>query len=268
MGLRIRVLSDLHEELAHRVGGSLEFEPLDVDVTVLAGDIANGVGAVEVALRPCFANSSVILVPGNHEYYDGVMPQVMAAMRERIALAKAQGHHHVHLLDNQTVLVDNTLFIGGTLWTDYALYGDVNQSMLAAKNTMADYRLIQTTPNVLLTANDTVAMHHRGRQFFTETLQAHAKSSPCVVVSHHAPHAKSIHPRFADNRVNPAFVSDLTPLLGQSDLWIHGHTHDGFDYQVSGTRIVANPAGYRKKLGAKQWAFENQTYDPNKVVVL
>ncbi len=133
MGLKIRVLSDLHEELSHRVGGSLQFEPLDVDVTVLAGDIANGVGAVEVALRPCFANTTVILVPGNHEYYDGVMLQVITAMRERIALAKTQGSHPVHLLDNQTVVVGDTLFIGGTLWTDYALYGDVNLSMLAAK---------------------------------------------------------------------------------------------------------------------------------------
>ncbi len=141
---------------------------------------------------------------------------------------------------------------------------------------MADYRLIQTAPNVLLTANDTVVMHEKSRQFFTQTLQAHGRRSPCVVVSHHAPHAQSIHPRFADNRVNPAFVSDLTSLLGQSDVWVHGHTHDGFDYRVNGTRVVANPAGYRKKFGKKlgkklsanNWAFENGTYDPNKVVVL
>ena len=27
-------------------------------------------------------------------------------------------------------------------------------------------------------------------------------------------------------------------------LWIHGHTHESFDYTVKGTRIVCNPRGY------------------------
>jgi len=25
-------------------------------------------------------------------------------------------------------------------------------------------------------------------------------------------------------------------------LWIHGHTHDPFDYEVDGTRVVCKPA--------------------------
>jgi hypothetical protein len=33
--------------------------------------------------------------------------------------------------------------------------------------------------------------------------------------------------------------------MGQSvSLWIHGHTHESFDYVVSGTRVVCNPRGY------------------------
>jgi hypothetical protein len=27
-------------------------------------------------------------------------------------------------------------------------------------------------------------------------------------------------------------------------LWIHGHTHESFDYVVNGTRVVCNPRGY------------------------
>ena len=27
-------------------------------------------------------------------------------------------------------------------------------------------------------------------------------------------------------------------------LWIHGHTHDVFDYRVQGARVVCNPRGY------------------------
>ncbi|MEE9492215.1 MAG: hypothetical protein V3W04_02390 [Gammaproteobacteria bacterium] len=27
-------------------------------------------------------------------------------------------------------------------------------------------------------------------------------------------------------------------------LWVHGHMHDPFDYDVYGTRVVCNPRGY------------------------
>ena len=27
-------------------------------------------------------------------------------------------------------------------------------------------------------------------------------------------------------------------------LWIHGHKHESFDYEVNGTRVVCNPRGY------------------------
>jgi len=30
----------------------------------------------------------------------------------------------------------------------------------------------------------------------------------------------------------------------QIKLWIHGHTHESFDYMVGDTRIVCNPRGY------------------------
>jgi hypothetical protein len=36
-----------------------------------------------------------------------------------------------------------------------------------------------------------------------------------------------------------SFISAFQP-----DLWIHGHVHDSFDYQIGRTRIVCNPRGY------------------------
>ncbi len=206
--MKIRLLSDLHEEFATRVGGPLTFEPMAVDVTILAGDIGNGVGALEVALRPCFANTTVILVLGNHEYYGGVVPEGMM-----------------------------------------------------------DYELIETEPGIKLTAADTVQMHSQARQFIEQVVRAKPTGSQCVVVSHHAPHPLSIASRFTGNTINPAFVSDLTGLMQGVDLWVHGHTHDGFDYSVNGTRVVANPAGYRKKRG-NEWTFENANFAQSMLIML
>ena len=44
-------------------------------------------------------------------------------------------------------------------------------------------------------------------------------------------------------------------------LWVHGHTHDSFDYTVDGTRVVCNPRGY-----AKAGVDENPRFDPDFIV--
>jgi hypothetical protein len=33
-------------------------------------------------------------------------------------------------------------------------------------------------------------------------------------------------------------------LQHQPRLWIHGHTHESFDYKIGKTRVVCNPRGY------------------------
>lgn len=275
--MRIRILSDLHEEYAYKLG-ALEFDALAADVTILAGDIANGVRAIEVAKRAAFAGSQVIVVPGNHEYYEGQIDQVLEQMR-----AAAQATPNIHLLDQDTVTIQGVRFVGATLWTDYALHGQdqIAASIQAASPIMVDYRLIRAPSGKLFSAGDSLALHHQARRWLGEQLGSspvdpHVFAST-VVITHHAPHPLSVHPRFAGNSVNPAFVSDLSELMGMAQLWVHGHVHNGFDYQVAGTRVVANPAGYRKKRKSDQsagspksapanhdhWQFENPIFDPN-----
>jgi hypothetical protein len=95
-----------------------------------------------------------------------------------------------------------------------------------------------------------------------------------VVITHHAPHPGSVHPRWTGDLVNAAFVSDLSRLMGKSALWFHGHTHDSFDFRVRGTRVVANPMGYRRSNWRETPAAdpplrgvaENARFDPAMVV--
>ena len=93
-----------------------------------------------------------------------------------------------------------------------------------------------------------------------EARLATAHEGPTVVITHHAPSPKSIHPRFAGSLLNACFVSDAERLMGADrvPLWIHGHTHDSFDYRVDGTRVVCNPRGY-----AKSGTNENALFDAN-----
>ena len=93
-----------------------------------------------------------------------------------------------------------------------------------------------------------------------ESKLAEPYAGPSVVITHHAPSRKSIHPRFANSLMNACFVSDAERLIdgSRTRLWIHGHTHDSFDYLVNGTRVLCNPRGY-----AKNGVNENPSFDAN-----
>jgi len=90
---------------------------------------------------------------------------------------------------------------------------------------------------------DAIALCQRHRSWLEAQL-ADSFHGPTVVITHFAPHRDSIASRFLNHPANPGFIVDLDQLMGSADLWIHGHTHTAFDYEVRGTRIVCNPRGY------------------------
>ena len=69
--------------------------------------------------------------------------------------------------------------------------------------------------------------------------------------------------RFAGSALNACFVSGAEHLIDgrRAGLWIHGHTHDSFDYVVNGARVLCNPRGY-----AKDGVNENALFDANLTV--
>ena len=242
--MRLHILSDLHLE----VDPAFRPPATDADVLILDGDISPGVDGLAA-----FAESEipVIYVPGNHEYYHSDLKTMDGHIR---AYAKDLG---IHLLDRDDVVLDGVRFLGATLWTDFNLCGPEKTaaSFALSRKLVLDFREIRYR-NRLLIPEDTVDFHRDAVRWLAEKLGT-PFAGPTVVVTHHAPHPNSVHPRWKDNLVNPAFVSDLTPLMGKAGLWIHGHTHDSFDYEVAGTRVICNPKGYLD---------ENRAFKPDFVV--
>ena len=153
-----------------------------------------------------------------------------------------------------------------TLWTDYRLYADPEARALASAEAwrlVKDYRAIRLdddgTPFTPLASAALFAENAR----WLEARLAEPHDGPTVVVSHHAPSPRSVHPRFAESIVNPSFVSNAEHLLDgrRIALWVHGHAHDGFDYAVNGTRVLCNPRGHTHR-----GAIENDRFDPRLVV--
>ena len=105
---------------------------------------------------------------------------------------------------------------------------------------------------------DALARHIAGKAWL-EGMFAKPHDGPTVVVTHHCVSRRSVHDRWRNDVISAAFSSNLDALVGSSnaDLWVHGHTHDSFDYRIGRTRVVCNPRGYGS---------ENQFFDPKLIV--
>jgi Icc-related predicted phosphoesterase len=261
--MKIQIASDLHLEfLEKRFPGCGMIEAADADVLVIAGDIHRHARAIQ-AFRDWPV--PVVYVHGNHELYGAHGADTVTEMRE------AAAGTHVHYLERDEYVRKGVRFLGCCLWTDYRLYsGDRLAAMAEAENCLNDHRLIHTDEGIF-TASDAEDLHLQSRRWLQMKLEE-SYAGPTVVVTHHAPHPNSIHPRFAGSMLNPAFVSDLTALMGKADLWIHGHVHDSVDYRVLGTRVIANPRGYAMNLRAvqspEQLQWENALFDPQLIIEL
>lgn len=252
---RLWVLSDLHHEFDD-VPPPLDI-PADADVCVFAGDLLDrgGQRSLDYLAEQIAPHLPVVFVPGNHEYYK-------AGLTEGRHLMRTANLPGVYVLDDDLVVIAGTRFIGATLWTDFCLDGGREMNAHAAQSMMNDYRAIalQRNPWKRLTPTDTERLHWESRRFIADALRI-PFDGPTVVVTHHAPHPGSVHPRFKGSMLNAAFASDMTDLIEAvgPPLWVHGHMHDGVDYVVGETRILANPKGYFA---------ENPTYDPALVIDL
>ena len=237
--MKLNILSDLHLSL-----GALDPPSTDADVVVLAGDIARPEEAIAWADSLC---KPVLYVPGNHEFYGGSITGT------REALARCAAGTNVQLLDDGEAVIDGVRFLGTTLWTDFRLFGDGPEragAMEIGRRLLRDFTRIRNeddSPSPFTPADAAALFDVQSR--WLEARLATRFAGPTVVITHHAPSRRSIHPRFADSPLNACFVSDAEHLLdgARVRLWIHGHTHDSFDYVVGGTRVVCNPRGYAPK---------------------
>jgi len=228
--MNVQIMSDLHMELRAwaKFSGKYFFisrlDATDVDVLVLAGDIATKRFLQEVLEEFCDKYPQVIYVPGNHEYYGAYAAEHDEKIKEICAKLP-----NLHLLDPGKVVIDGATFVGAALWFRK------NKAANKVKYLLGDFSLIgRFDPWVYEKNAEAIA-------FFEKNM-----ADADVVVTHHLPSNKSTPARFASSPTNPFFVCNMEKMIKKykPPLWIHGHTHDRKDYMIGNTRIIANPLGY------------------------
>ncbi|WP_028452948.1 metallophosphoesterase [Chitinilyticum aquatile] len=246
--MKIWILSDLHIDIY-----PFQVEEPDADLAIIAGDVSEGFKGLQWVRRN-IKNMPTLYVPGNHEYYGECLEQ-------HDALMCALQHQSPSVLQCRSVIHGDVRFLGCTLWTDYQLFGSEQQllAMIESERRLTDHRMIRSDTAGLLrlfSSADALAIHQQHRQWLSEALAIpfHGKT---VVITHHAPHPGSVHPRFADSTLSAAFASNLAELMDGVDLWVHGHCHDNSDYVIGKTRIICNPRGYVSHNRVENPAFQD-----------
>ncbi|CAG9236630.1 Metallophosphoesterase [Paraburkholderia caribensis] len=232
--MRLQIASDLHLELAR--ADPSRYGPLlhaPSDALILAGDIDR---IDRVRERFSTWPTPVLYVRGNHDSF-------FTAYEVEIGkLAVATRNGSFTLLEREIWTRDDIRIIGCCLWTDFALLGRQEDAMLLAKYAGADYRCMWRSDGHLLTPEYTRFEHKLTVEWLTLQLTK-PFDGKTVVVTHHAPHFRSLDGRFGRQLIDSAFASDLSALTKYVHLWIHGHVHHSCDYRVKECRVVCNPAG-------------------------
>lgn len=278
--MKLHILSDLHIDSYQRRNLPLGNIPeTDADVIILAGDMSNSSLGMEWAVEQADKiNKPILYVAGNHEYFEEDVYQFDATLTELSADSS------VEYLQMRSVDIQGIRFLGCTLWTDFCFgtegshlkyllpesleklpdpeHWSLEKALDFARMSMRDYRAIAArTPDTLMLSPEAVReIHLTHRTWLQEQLkQVHAEGIPTVVISHHSVCPKSIAPKYQTYHSNGAFVTDLSEWMHAvwaPKLWIHGHTHDAFDYVEGNTRVVVNPRAYPKETSTTDVQFD------------
>lgn len=268
--MRIGYVSDLHLEFRdYPMFWMKENADIGGDVLILAGDIttAHTVATYRtdknhrsfVKYAEFFGEEvlskykHVFYVMGNHEHYNCTFDQsaeILKAGFKKIGY----GWEKIELFDNSHTVLDDVLFIGSTLWSNFENANPI--SMHDCKNSMNDYHVIYREIYKPINPWFTLAEHYKSVKYIRDVIESY-QNKKTVVFTHHAPTLVSLNKQHVGNGLDGAYASDLSDLiLGWPNIkyWIHGHTHMNVDYSVGDySKVIANQRGYDGERSYMLW---------------
>lgn len=215
--MKFGIISDLHMGRTVRTEETdWDFEPKHGVFYICAGDICEDPEARAAFVRK--HADYMFAINGNHDYYNNTF---------------SDAKYHLLLRE-----VNGLKIAGASLWTDLSLLHD----WYIYTKCLIDKRYIED-----LSYPSMIETHEIHKRFLFE-------SEADIIVSHHCPSRMSVHPKYANDVANCCFMTDLTEQILKMKkppkLWVHGHTHEQFDYMIGNTRVICHPRGYK---GENSW---------------
>ncbi len=236
----IKILSDIHTEFGNK-HLLPDFLSGYYDILIMAGDVADSSHIIGILLEiDKLAKTTVVFVPGNHEYYGSKKSYIDKKLKET-------SFKNVVVLNNDIFTKDGVIFIGSTGWWD-------NGITLTHTNSMADFKLIHD-----IQFNDNGMLWGKESRLFFDANIKKSLDKRVVCISHNMPSRYCISPKFSNSTINECFANDWDYLLSNQAMWVCGHTHDSIDTDINGVRVLCNPYGYYHYM-------ENINFNPNLIV--
>ncbi|MEG0693715.1 MAG: metallophosphoesterase [Oscillospiraceae bacterium] len=236
--MRIQFVSDLHLEFKENLAyvQSIPFE-VTGEILILAGDTFylkdRTMPNIKFWKWASQNYQQVMLVPGNHEFYNNGDVSVRGDSWQYMFLDNV-GYYY-----NKVVRIGDVDIILSTLW-----------SHIPAENEFNVFRGMNDFCQILydkhrLRIEDFNAEHEKCLAFIKQSvLESTAKH--IVVVTHHLPTFQAIAKERINDSMNNAYVTGLSNFIADSriDYWIYGHSHENIDTEICTTKIVSNQLGY------------------------
>lgn len=237
----IQIFSDFHGEAYQgRPDTIWQYVTPMAPVAVVAGDIdAKNFETTINEIATKFEH--VVCLGGNHEWYKRDIswrpdPALMAP--------------NVYFLDRSSVRIEDVLFAGATLWTDFKNMDW--HTVHAANDGINDFHLIRKGDRKFK-ANDAYELHLKDHGYLDAVFgnPIHDESK-LVVVTHFMPSYQLVHEKWKNmgsDMLNYYFSASCDGLIEKcgADAWIFGHTHDRRDIMLGDVRCVCNPIGYPRE---------------------
>ena len=240
--MKLAIASDLH--LEHRDLTLNNDE--NADVLILAGDICSAKHfKIDFFEDISKKFRDIVYVVGNHEHYNYLYNDTVKDITDKL-----KHLDNIRVLNNQAAKIGDINFIGSTMWTN--MNNSDKYTMELIKPSMPDWRIIKYFDGenyIKYSPEQSVKEHNKSIDFIATMLESLLGKK--VVITHHSPSRNSVHSRYEnDSIMNGGFHSNLDYLMNlfkDVKLWVHGHTHDPFDYTISETRVICNPRAYPKE---------------------
>jgi len=248
--MKIRVLSDMHVDVnemyaAHR---NIHLDNNDT-FTIVAGDTA---GSPEIAIDWIKKNvQKGLVIAGNHIVYDS-NGRPIQDLKQQMAQAFPKDSP-ITFLDQMTGTmskeIDGILFVGTTLYTDYALFPDtsVEWAMHKGGRGLNDFYIGYTKDkekNRHLIPSDYRRWFIESKKEITRIVEANPNKD-IVIITHHCPSEKCC--SYKGEILNASYASNLEPFIQEHPnikLWIAGHAHNRKQFKIGNCLVLMNPRGY------------------------
>lgn len=224
-------------------GFPFTYNHIDEDVVVLAGDIHTRYRHEEI-IQQIPPEVVILFVAGNHEYYRSEFN----AVNDFFYNLQAK-YPNFMWLNNDRFIYEGVDFYGGTMYTDFELFGKENKqsTIVDCARGINDFYVTRIEIDGETRTWRTEDHEREFRKFergLVKWIDDSAGSEKRVVISHFAPSPQTIAPQFEGSLINPYFTCNMEKYMGWKGMWLFGHTHSSHDIMIGDTRVVANPKGY------------------------